>query len=399
MGKGMKVLILGGAGNVALATARDLLEFDGEEVTAITLADQRFEEVQKRVVALDSEKVSAAAVDISDRKSLVELASNFDVVINEAHAGILQLLAMEAALEARAHYIDLGTFPEVLSQQLKLDREFEKARLTAIVGLGSGPGINNVIARYLADKLQTVDSIEISFAAKSLTKTNSPLPLPYDVGGLWALFTLKPIVYEEGEYVEKPSFYSLYKDGLLEERQFPDPIGVCKLGYFPHVETHTLSKYLADKGVRNVNVKGAFSQTVIEKFGLLIDIGLTNPEPIDVKGTQVVPQDVLVSCVGKLPSAPVEPVEYGCTRVAVTGQKNGQLLEYTAEMFSGPYRGLNAVQHRTGHAPAIGARMIQRGTISRRGVFPPEAGTPAEAFLSELKRRELKVSYTCRLYA
>lgn len=395
----MKVLILGGAGNVALATARDLLDFDGEEISAITLADQRFAEVQKRLVTLDSEKVSAAAVDISDRRSLVNLASNFDVVINEAHAGILQLLAMEAALEASAHYIDLGTFPEVLNKQLKLDREFERAGLTAIAGLGSGPGINNIIARYMADKLQTVESIQISFAAKSLTESNSPLSLPYDVGGLWALFTLKPVVYENGEYLEKPSFYSSYKEGLLEQCQFPDPIGVSRLGYFPHVEPHTLSLYLADKGVRNVSVKGAFSQTVIDKFGLLIDVGLTSPEPIEIKGMPVVPQDVLVACVGRLPSEPVEPIEYGCTRVVVTGQKNGQGLEYTAEMFSRPYCGLNAVQHRTGHAPAIGARMIMRGIINRRGVFPPEAGVPPEPFLNELKKRELKVSYTSRAYA
>lgn len=43
--------------------------------------------------------------------------------------------------------------------------------------------------------------------------------------------------------------------------------------------------------------------------------------------------------------------------------------------------------------------MIHRGTIKRRGVFPPEGGVPAEAFLSELDKRELKVSYTSRGYA
>jgi lysine 6-dehydrogenase len=111
-----------------------------------------------------------------------------------------------------------------------------------------------------------------------------------------------------------------------------------------------------------------------------------------------VPQDVLVACIAKLPAETNEPNDYGCTRVVVTGEKRGQPLEYTAEMFSGPYRGLNAVQHRTGHAPAIGARMIHRGAIKRRGVFPPEVGVPAEAFLSELDKRELKVSYAYRSY-
>lgn len=394
----MKVLILGAAGNVAMATARDLLEFDADQVAAIVLADQRFEEVQRRAAALRSNKVSAAEIDITDHRKLVKLATGCDVVINEAHAGRLQLLAMEAALEAGAHYIDLGTFPEILSEQLKLDRQFQKKGLSAIVGLGSGPGINNVIARFLADKLDTVESIAMSFAATRLTKITGPLALPYDVGGLWALFTLNPVIFENGEFVEKPSFYTLYKSGLLEPSQFPDPIGVSRLGFFPHVEPHTLAVYLADKGVRTVYVKGGFNQSVIEKFGLLIDIGLTSPEPITIKGVSIVPQDLLAACVARLPLESAEPVDYGCTRVVVTGEKNGHRCEYTAEMFSGPYRGLNAVQHRTGHAPAIGARMIQRGEITRRGAFPPEAGVPAEKFLQELGRRELRVSYTSKVY-
>lgn len=396
----MKVTILGGAGNVAQATARDLLEIDADEVTEVVLADIRVEEVRERARAMRSEKVTPTSVDITDRKRLVELAKASDILINEAPAGKLQLLGMEAALEAGTHYIDLGTFPEVLRKQLKLDGEFEKAGLTAILGLGSGPGINNIIARYLADKLDSVESIQISFATTSLTKSPAPLALPYDLGGLWALFTSNPIVFEGGEYVEKPSFYTLYKQGLLEESWFPDPIGACQLGYFPHVEPHTLPVYLADKGVKNVCVKGTFSPNLIEKFGLLIDLGLTNLEPMMIRGVPVVPQEVLAACLAKLRTYEgTEPIDYGCTRVRVSGEKKGKKLEYTAEMFSGPYRGLNAVQHRTGHAPAIGARMIHRGIIKRRGAFPPEVGVPPQAFFKELSRRELKVRYTCSYYA
>lgn len=122
----------------------------------------------------------------------------------------------------------------------------------------------------------------MSFAATSSTKSTAPLSLPYDVGGLWALFTLRPIIFEKGKFVEKPSFFELYKQDQLEQSQFPDPIGISRLGYFPHIEPHTLPVYLADKGVKTVYVKGAFNEEVIEKFGLLIDIGLASPEPIMV---------------------------------------------------------------------------------------------------------------------
>lgn len=395
----MKVVILGGAGNVALATARDFLEIDADEAAELVIADLRFDDVQARATRLGSAKVTAVEVDITDKRSLVALAKSADIMINEAHAGKLQLLALEAALEAGTHYLDLGTFPEIMREQLKLNAEFERAGLTAILGLGSGPGINNIIARALADKLDSVESIIMSFATSSLAKSTSPLSLPYDVGGLWALFTLNPIVFEDGKYVEKPSFYSLYKNGMLERSDFPEPIGKARLGYFPHIEPHTIPVSLAEKGVKTVAVKGAFNQSVIEKFGLLIDLGLTDPEPVMVRGVSLVPQEVLTACMAKLPTQSTEPIDYGCTRVRVTGEKNGREVEYTAEMFSGPYRGLNGVQHRTGHAPAVGARMINRGIITRRGAFPPEIGIPTEAFFKELGRRDLKVSYTSRCYA
>lgn len=392
----MKILILGGAGNVALATVRDLLEMDADDVAEVVLVDQRFSDVEQRAEALQSPKVKAAFVDITKRRSFVELAKGSDIVINETHAGGLQLLALEAALEAGCHYLDLGTFPEVTSKQLSLDAGFREAGLSAIVGLGSGPGINNIISRWLADKLDRVDSIQMSFAATSASQSKSPLALPYDVGGLWALFTLRPIVFENGTFVEKPSFYELYKHDQLETAEFPDPIGPAQLGYFPHIEPHTLPVYLADKEVKNVSVKGAFSKSVIEKFGLLIDIGLTSPEPVTINGAAVVPQQVLAACVAKLPRETEVENDYGCTRVVVTGEKDGKPLAYTAEMFSGPYKGLNAVQHRTGHAPAIGARMIHRGTITRRGVYPPEVGVPAEEFLNELEKRELRITCASR---
>lgn len=395
----MRVLILGGAGNVALATARDFLEVDGDELVELVVADLRFEDAQARADELHSKKVTAAAVDITDKRSLIELAKKSDIMINEAHAGTLQLLALEAALEAGTHYLDLGTFPEIMSAQLSLDKEFARAGLTAVLGLGSGPGINNVIARALADKLDSVESVIMSFATASLTKTTDPLVLPYDVGGLWALFTLKPVVFENGNYVEKPSFYNLYKEGLLEQSDFPDPIGKACLGYFPHIEAHTLPGSLAEKGVKTVYVKGGFNQNLIEKFGLLIDLGLAAVEPIAIKGVPVIPQELLAACINKLPARTTEPVDYGCTRVLVRGRKNDDELEYKAEMFSGPYRGLNGVQHRTGHAPAIGARMIHRGVITRRGAFAPEIGVPTEPFFKELGRRDLKVSYSHRYYA
>ena len=64
-----------------------------------------------------------------------------------------------------------------------------KAGLTAILGLGSSPGIMNLMAKTLVDKLDTVETIEMSFAYASLGTSSLPLKIPF--GGALTEFIAK----------------------------------------------------------------------------------------------------------------------------------------------------------------------------------------------------------------
>jgi len=166
----MKVLILGGAGSMAQATIKDFLEFDSNEVSELVITDINYEKVKKCADELRNEKVSPAFCDVTDYANLVKLMRGNDVVIDETEmAGALTL---KAALEAGVHIIDLGAWFEGTLEQLKLDGEFKKAGLTAILGLGSSPGITNIYSRYIVDKLSTVESIHLSFAYAELDGGN-----------------------------------------------------------------------------------------------------------------------------------------------------------------------------------------------------------------------------------
>lgn len=379
----MKVLILGGAGSMARATIKDFLEFDSSEVSELVIADINYEKVKKRVEELHNDKVSPAFCDVTDYSNLVKLMRGYDVVIDETEmAGVLTL---KAALEAGVHIIDLGAWVKGTLEQLKLSDEFEKAGLTAILGLGSSPGITNIYSRYIVDKLDTVESIHLSFAYAELTKATLFVPF----AGAIEEFTNNVTIFQDGKHVE------LSPQSGQENARFPDPIGVRRLMYVPHPEVVTFPIYFKDKGVKNVSVKAGFVPEFIEKINFLINLGLLSREPIKVKGITVVPEDVTMACISKLPQ-PAERIDYGCTRAVITGEKNREKLEYTVELFSRPYPGLTGVQHRTGHSPAIGARMINRGEIKRRGVFPPEVGIDPEKFFRELARRGLEVYYTVK---
>jgi len=379
----MKVLILGGAGSMARATIKDFLEFDSGEVSELVIADINYEKVKKRADELRNEKVSPAFCDVTDYENLVKLMKGNDVVIDETEmAGVPTL---KAALEAGVHIIDLGGWIEGTLEQLKLDAEFKKAGLTAILGLGSSPGITNIYSRYIVDKLDTAESIHLSFAYAELTKTTLFIPF----AGAIEEFTNNVTVFQDGKHVELPP------QSGEEDARFPNPIGVRRLMHVPHPEVATFPIYFKEKGIKNVSVKAGFTQEFVEKINFLIDTGLLSRKPIKVKGITVAPEDVTMACISKL-SQPTERIDYGCTRAVIRGEKSGEVLEYTVEMFTHPYPSLTGVQHRTGHSPAIGARMINRGEIKRRGVFPPEVGIDPKIFFSELARRGLNVCYTVK---
>ncbi|MDH5390881.1 MAG: saccharopine dehydrogenase NADP-binding domain-containing protein [Candidatus Bathyarchaeota archaeon] len=379
----MKVLILGGAGSMALATIRDFLEFDSSEVSELVIADISYEKVKKRADELPSQKVSPAFCDVTDYANLVKLMKGHDVVIDETN--IPGVLRLKAALEAGVHIIDLGTWSKDTLEQLKLDGEFEKAGLTAILGLGSSPGITNLYSRYIVDKLDTAESIHLSFAYAESTKATLFVPF----AGAIEEFTNDVMIFQDGKHVELPP------QSGQEDARFPDPIGVRRLMYVPHPEVATFPIYFKEKEIKNVSVKAGFVPEFVEKINFLIDLGLLSREPMKVKDTTVVPEDIVMACISKLPQ-PAEQIDYGCTRAVIKGEKSGEKLEYTAELFSHPYPGLTGVQHRTGHSPAIGARMIKRGEIKRRGVFPPEVGINPKKFFKELARRGLDVYYSVK---
>ncbi len=379
----MRVLILGGAGSMAQATIKDFLEFDSDEVSELVIADINYEKVKKRADELRNEKVSPAFCDVTDYANLVKLMRGNDVVIDETEmAGVLTL---KAALEAGVHIIDLGAWFKGTLEQLKLDGEFKKAGLTAILGLGSSPGITNIYSRYIVDKLDTVESIRLSFAYAELTKTTLFVPF----AGAIEEFTNNVTIYQDGKHVELPP------QSGQEDARFPDPIGVRRLMYVPHPEVATFPIYFKEKGIKNVSVKAGFVQEFVEKINFLIDTGLLSKEPLKLKGITVAPEDVTMACISKLPQ-PTERIDYGCTRAVIRGEKSGEVLEYMVELFSRPHPSLTGVQHRTGHSPAIGARMISRGEIKRRGVFTPEIGIDPKIFFRELARRGLNVCYNVK---
>lgn len=402
----MKVLILGGAGLMAEAIEQDLLDTDldmeGAEVSEIVVADINPEKVEARVKELQSPKVSPAVIDIADHNALVRLIKRHDVVVNAALTPTT-LKVVRGALEAGVNVItlvdvvlptvtaggapldEIGLPTEAFLNQL--DEDFEKAGLTAVMGLGAGPGITSLMGRYFVDKLDTVESIDVSYAGVSLARTKSIFP--FSPVGVITIYTSEPVILEDGKLIRVP------RQSGKETVPFPEPIGRCEVFSVLHEEPISFFRSFRHKGLKNAGTKAGWGSELVSKLEFLESLGLLDFQPRKVGDTTVVPVQVLLS---GLTFEKVEPHDYCCMRLAVKGEKSGEKLEYIAEVLSRPYKGFAGWQGPTGIAAAIGVRMLLRGDINRKGAFPPEVGVDSEVFFKELTRRDIRLSYSVKHY-
>ena len=138
----MRVAVLGAAGTIAPAIVRDLAESD--EVEEIVLLDLRAEEAER--VAREHGVGKAIARRVDARENLATALAPVEMLVNSASYR-LNLVAMEAALAAACHYLDLGGLYRVTGEQLAFGSRFEEAGLLAVLGIGSSPGKTNLSLR------------------------------------------------------------------------------------------------------------------------------------------------------------------------------------------------------------------------------------------------------------
>jgi saccharopine dehydrogenase-like NADP-dependent oxidoreductase len=379
----VKIVVLGGAGKMGCISVQDLA--GDRRVGEVVIADWDLGQARTVAEMINNSKVSIQQVDVTDHDVLIGVLRGADACLN-ATVYYFNLQVMEACLEARVPYTDMGGLFHTTRRQLELSDRFAEAGLSAVLGMGSAPGVPNVQARYAAERLDTVESIGIYDGIKP--------PPPDDVRFTYAVptivdeLTLAPMVYRDGEFVACEPLSE------FEDYCFTPPIGLLPMHLSLHSEIATLPVTFQDKGVKEcffkINYWGMAKETV-EKIRVLADFGFAGREPVEVGGQQVAPRDLLVALMSKyVPSiseflAPPKNQPPDWTKEIVTevrGTKDGSAMIYRV----GTLTCKGALP--TGVAPARAAIWLAEGRIPP-GVHPPEAVIEPEPFFRELEEREI----------
>ena len=273
---------------------------------------------------------------------------------------------------------------------MQMHAEVEAAGITAILGMGGTPGITNLLARAAVDKLDRVDSIKVQLGCSDTTPSSAPLVAPYSIRTILDEFTKQPQVFQDGEWYPQQPLSG------QEEMVFPLPVGRATAIYSLHSECATFPLSFRDKGIRHVSFKIAFPSDFMTKLKFLVDLGFGNDEPIDVRGVEVSPREVLARLLDMAPAENAEPQDCDVLRIVATGEAGGQQVEITNQVVVLPYRrwGISAGALDTGVPLAIAGHMLAHGEITRRGAFGPEMCVLVEPFFRELAKYDMLMTET-----
>jgi saccharopine dehydrogenase-like NADP-dependent oxidoreductase len=380
---------------MALGAIREFVEAD--DVDALVLADADEAAVNARVADLDATKVAAAAVDVTDRPAMIAVLDGCDVCLNATlpyfNEGI-----MEACLVAGVHYTDMGGLFHWAKKQLAMSDRFAAAGLTAVCGSGSAPGIVNVMARYAALRLDTVESVLIRDGIVNFAQPYAPLVAPYSLDTILNEFMMNPWIFKDGDWREMTPFSG------AEEIDFPEPVGAQTCFYTIHSEPYTIPVSFRDLGIRECSFKLSLPRAFENKLRFAVELGLADKDPIEVDGAQVAPRQVLMELVDRSLAAvkgatPPPADDHKVLRVEVRGAKDGQVQHYRLDSIQHPYPqwGQSCTAFTVGFLSAVTVLLLGRGVIERRGAFGGEACIPPERYFAECNRRDIhvEVSLTC----
>ena len=374
--------VLGGAGAMGRATVFDL----ARQGFRVLLLDADLAAGRRIAARYGAGTTEVDTADACDPKALAERVKGAAAIVN-CGPYVFNLSVMDAALRARCHYLDLGGLFHTTRKQLARDAEFRRAGLLAVLGMGSAPGIMNVLARAAADPLRKVTAIKVYNGGADFTKYDAPVAFGFAPATVLDEFTLAPMVFSKGRFrAAKP---------LSGGEDFFFELGLQKVHYSLHSEVATLPLSYRTKGIRECFFKIAYDPELIAKLKFLIELGLTDREA-GARG--VSPRDVLLDCFKRLPPPPDVIDDRDALSVVVEGEDARGPLEIRHDIVATPQRRppLSAVARDTGFPPAIVTQMILAAKIRERGVLPPERCVPVKPFLAALAARGMPARLTTR---
>ncbi|MBW3572375.1 MAG: saccharopine dehydrogenase NADP-binding domain-containing protein [Gemmatimonadetes bacterium] len=372
----MRMLVLG-AGLQGSACAYDLLAHTDHDVV---LADLNVDSLPAFLQPYLGGRLTAVQVDANDRAGIRQIMQGV-IATMSAFPYYLNHGMTVAAVDAGSHFCDLGGNTQIVQDQKALHPRAVERGVSVVPDCGLAPGMVNILAEHGIAQLDQVKSVRIKVGGLP-QKPEPPLnyQVVYSLEGALDYYTTLSWVLRDGRQTQVKALSE------IEHLDFP---GIGTLEAFHTAGGLSTMAQRYEGKIPTMEYKTLRFPGHAEVMAVMRDIGLMGVEPIEVKGTKVVPRDVFISIVGpRLQKDYRESPDQVALRVEVEGMNRAEHVRYRYDLLDryDPNTGITAMMRTTGFSLAITGAMQAAGKV-KPGVWTPDEAISGREYIAALAER------------
>ena len=384
----MKVLILG-LGQQGRAALYHLA--GSPDVGETIAADSNLERAEAYAERFGGGKARCVRLDAEDHDAVLELmSSGVDVVIDLLPVYFTEIMA-KLALEAGVHLVNTCYASEAV---LKLDAEAAQKGIAILPEFGMDPGIDLVMGARAVGELDEVQEL-YSYGGGFPEPEAADNPIKYKISwtfdGVLKSYKRPAHILKDGEVAHIPA------TDIFAEQNI-HTVHIDKLGELEAIPNGDALRYIDLFGLGgSLKAMGRFSLRWPGHCAFwrkLVGLRFLDDEPIMVGSVEVVPREFLYSLLEPQLQYGDDERDVAFIRIDARGLKAGRRIRIVYDLTD--YRdlstGLMAMNRTVGFTASIGAQMIVRGDIKRRGVLSPARDVDGDALLGELRKCGMCIS-------
>lgn len=372
----MRMLVLG-AGLQGSACAYNLLQ--DNRIDQVTLADHHAGQVTDFLLPYRGDRLRVVVLDATNFADAKAMMAGHDAVMCALPYYFNEPMT-RAALEAGAHFSDLGGNTAIVQQQKVLSDQALAAGKSVIPDCGLAPGMVNILAAEGIRRLDTTTSVRI-YVGGLPQHPEPPLnyQIVYSLEGALDYYTTPSWVLRDGHVVQVEALSE------LEDVEFPAPVG--RLEAFHTGGGISTMPFAWEGKIPTMEYKTLRYPGHVAIMKPIRELGLISNEPVEVKGQKVRPRDLFIAAVQPMLHRP-HGHDLVALRVIVEGSRGGQDVRETFELVDryDETVGLSAMMRTTGFSLALTGIMQADGTVTRMGVHTPDEAMPYRPYVEGLAR-------------
>lgn len=347
----MNVLVLG-CGLVGRAIAHDLSQ---DANFNVTVAD--IDEISLK--KLNSNKIKTIQADLLDENNLKELLNDAEMAIN-AVPGAIGFKTLQTIIKSGTNVVDIAFYAEDF---LQLSELALKHGVTAVCDMGVAPGMSNLLAAYLAWKLDKADNVKIMVGGlPKIRKAPFEYSATFSPSDLVEEYTRPARIVVNGKMVAKPALSDV-------ENVYIEGLGTLEAFNSDGLRSLIQTLDVPDMAEKTLRYPGHVSKVMN-----LIEGGFFDEKPMIIRGAEVKPVDVTSRLLFK--KLDVENGEEDITvmKIIAEGTKDGKPTRVWWELFDhyDTENMIHSMARTTGYTATVTARLLAKGIITQKGIIAPE---------------------------